>query len=218
MTTLPTRFMASLRLRSTIVALALAATLASGVASGGTVQITDFSANIIGHAPWNWDQSQKVLNISGTSYLEQSNLSPTVLQGADVISLTATWDPFNPGGIRNGPFEVQFTNSVGIVASASFTYDQFKSLAPGTDQTHTSTLTFFQGSIRAFDLMLLIGTGTTAGQQPTGDLFLVSMSASSSSPVPEIDPAGIGSVLALVTGTLGILERRRSTSRRRATH
>jgi len=143
MTTLPTRFLASLPLRSTIVALALAATLASNAASGGTVQITDFSANIIGHAPWNWDQSQKVLNISGTSYLEQSNLSPTVLQGADVISLTATWDPFNPGGIRNGPFEVQFTNSVGIVASASFTYDQFKSLAPGNrpnPHQHTDVL------------------------------------------------------------------------------
>jgi len=28
-------------------------------------------------------------------------------------------------------------------------------------------------------------------------------------PVPEIDPAGIGSVLALVTGALGLLERRR---------
>jgi hypothetical protein len=27
--------------------------------------------------------------------------------------------------------------------------------------------------------------------------------------VPEIDPAGIGSVLALVTGALGLLERRR---------
>jgi len=29
------------------------------------------------------------------------------------------------------------------------------------------------------------------------------------SAVPEIDPAGIGSVLALVTGALGLLERRR---------
>jgi hypothetical protein len=29
-----------------------------------------------------------------------------------------------------------------------------------------------------------------------------------SAPVPEIDPAGMGSVLALVTGALGLLERR----------
>jgi hypothetical protein len=33
--------------------------------------------------------------------------------------------------------------------------------------------------------------------------------AISVAPVPEIDPAGMGSVLALVTGTLGLLERRR---------
>lgn len=32
---------------------------------------------------------------------------------------------------------------------------------------------------------------------------------SSASPVPEIDPAGMGSVLALVVGSLGVLERRR---------
>jgi len=31
-----------------------------------------------------------------------------------------------------------------------------------------------------------------------------------STPVPEIDPAGLGSVLALVTGAIGLLERRRS--------
>jgi len=36
--------------------------------------------------------------------------------------------------------------------------------------------------------------------------FVVSVSAST---VPEIDPAGMGSVLALVTGALGLLERRR---------
>lgn len=32
------------------------------------------------------------------------------------------------------------------------------------------------------------------------------------SPVPEIDPAGLGSVLALVTGALGLLERRRAAT------
>ena len=31
--------------------------------------------------------------------------------------------------------------------------------------------------------------------------------------VPEIDPAGMGSVLALVSGTLGLLERKRSRAR-----
>lgn len=37
----------------------------------------------------------------------------------------------------------------------------------------------------------------------------VSLQFTPSSPVPEIDPAGMGGVLALVTGALGLLERRR---------
>ena len=37
----------------------------------------------------------------------------------------------------------------------------------------------------------------------------VSISRVSSSPVPEIDPAGFGSVAALITGALGLIERRR---------
>jgi len=41
--------------------------------------------------------------------------------------------------------------------------------------------------------------------------FRFSLSAEPRSAVPEIDPAGIGSVLALVAGALGLLERRRST-------
>ena len=39
-------------------------------------------------------------------------------------------------------------------------------------------------------------------------IFSIDATAASS-PVPEIDPAGMGSVLALVTGALGVLERRR---------
>lgn len=33
--------------------------------------------------------------------------------------------------------------------------------------------------------------------------------ASGPAPVPEIDPAGMGSVLALVTGAIGLIEQRR---------
>jgi len=46
---------------------------------------------------------------------------------------------------------------------------------------------------------------------PSGKYFNFGFRLASpvSSPVPEIDPAGMGSVLALVTGALGLLERRR---------
>jgi hypothetical protein len=74
------------------------------------------------------------------------------------------------------------------------------------------SLTFLNaaGGITGFDPSLFVLSGAYAGQSS------VSLSGSSlvlniqgSAPVPEIDPAGLGSVLALVTGTLGLLERRR---------
>jgi len=54
-------------------------------------------------------------------------------------------------------------------------------------------------------LGLTPGTATYSwGSGATADSLTVNIAA-----VPEIDPAGIGSVLALVTGALGLLERRR---------
>lgn len=82
---------------------------------------------------------------------------------------------------------------------------------PGTPYS----LTFLNaaGGITGFDPSLFVLSGAYAGQSS------VSLSGSSlvlniqgSAPVPEIDPAGMGSVLALVTGTLGLLERRRRQS------
>ena len=79
---------------------------------------------------------------------------------------------------------------------------------PGTPYS----LTFLNAAegITGFDPSLFVLSGAYAGQSS------VSLSGSSlvlnlqgSAPVPEIDPAGLGSVLALVTGTLGLLERRR---------
>ena len=69
----------------------------------------------------------------------------------------------------------------------------------------------------------VIGTFIAAGSSQTITLQGVTMNSSpydsptinalqvrrASSPVPEIDPAGVASVLALVTGALGLLERRR---------
>lgn len=66
------------------------------------------------------------------------------------------------------------------------------------------------GGITGFDPSKFVVSGSYAGHSS------VSLSGSSlvlnlqgSAPVPEIDPAGLGSVLALVTGALGLVERRR---------
>jgi len=55
-------------------------------------------------------------------------------------------------------------------------------------------------------------TDFTYGEEHHGG-FRLAGSVSSPSGVPEIDPAGLGSVLALVTGSLGLLERRRRDRR-----
>lgn len=69
------------------------------------------------------------------------------------------------------------------------------------------------GGITGFDASKFVVSGSYAAQSS------VSLSGSSlvlnlqgSAPVPEIDPAGLGSILALVTGTFGLLERRRALS------
>jgi hypothetical protein len=49
----------------------------------------------------------------------------------------------------------------------------------------------------------------TSGGDPYVSLLLLNAVPTPSSAVPEIDPAGFGSVAALVTGALGLIERRR---------
>ncbi len=63
------------------------------------------------------------------------------------------------------------------------------------------------------DLSFLDSTNTRLffGTQSTSTTF-DDLSITGSTPVPEIDPAGIGSVLALVAGALGVLERRRKVA------
>ena len=82
---------------------------------------------------------------------------------------------------------------------------------PGTPYS----LTFLNaaGGITGFDPSLFVLSGAYAGQSSvtlSGSSLVLNIQGSA--PVPEIDPAGMGSVLALVTGTLGLLERRRRQS------
>ncbi len=56
---------------------------------------------------------------------------------------------------------------------------------------------------------------TQAGPPPSSFVaFAMSFGTTQSAPVPEIDPSGVGSVLALVSGALGLLERRRLIAKR----
>lgn len=76
--------------------------------------------------------------------------------------------------------------------------------------TNGSVGQFAIGSFTADAATLSIMFDSVAGSGPFWPLINGFQVRDVSSPVPEIDPAGIGSVLALVTGALGLLERRRS--------
>jgi ubiquitin len=74
------------------------------------------------------------------------------------------------------------------------------------------SLTFLNaaGGITGFDPSLFVLSGAYAGQSSvslSGSSLVLNIQGSAA--VPEIDPAGMGSVLALVTGALGLLDRRR---------
>jgi len=106
-------------------------------------------------------------------------------------------------------------------APGSITLDIFayQGAVAGTPTGYSSATSFSlaflsaAGGITGFDASKFVVSGSYAAQSS------VSLSGSSlvlnlqgSAPVPEIDPAGLGSILALVTGTFGLLERRRALS------
>ena len=59
------------------------------------------------------------------------------------------------------------------------------------------------------DFTDVVSTGLAEGQHATFNAATGSISISRAGPVPEIDPSGMGNVVALVAGVLGLLERRR---------
>jgi hypothetical protein len=69
----------------------------------------------------------------------------------------------------------------------------------------------------SFSFVQAVAPGTTIdfaayGGYAYGNTPIDARISGSLNAVPEIDPAGLGSVLALVTGALGIVERRRATA------
>lgn len=67
----------------------------------------------------------------------------------------------------------------------------------------------YAGNTSAANLWITASNGNYYGSPRPMYGLSEELTASGGSPVPEIDPAGMGSVLALVSGVLGLLERRR---------
>jgi len=179
-------------------------------ASGNLAYSYDVTFSNVTFAP-GWSQSHPLLpdHTEGNSFGFQQApnhawIDPPTATGYDYqmtdSSLFTKIMSFPTG--FTGPFEVLAdgfslgnftdTDSVDFVSLLGHGVSSFhiRGITPAVDGTDAS----------AFPVLLEF-------DNPTASLTITAVDAASL--VPEIDPAGMGSVLALVTGTLGLLERRR---------
>jgi len=183
--------------------------------TAGTVQICDFTASgttAIGvhGGRWLWDQPSRTLLVGlsnvDADYLQwdYSALDVIDIAGGTALQLTGSWAPDTPGApTASGSFVVELQNSGALIALARFTYGEF---VGGNTVSHALE---WSNPVPTTHVTQWELHGAGFPNNTDGDLQLTNMLVVTGSPVPEIDPAGLGSVLALVTGTLGLLERRR---------
>jgi len=119
------------------------------------------------------------------------------------------------GGLTNAQaYSVQWWTN-----DSSLTYGSLTTASGVSSVTLDPNTTDTVGGLGQYVIGSFTASGTTqsftltgsAGHDPNFDFPMISglQVRTASAPVPEIGPAGLGSVLALVTGALGLLERRR---------
>jgi hypothetical protein len=179
---------------------------------GGTLTTYTTAATLSGVSIWHGPSTDPAVFWNGTS--APQNLYTWILQPKQLA--------FHPG--PGGEYSViRFTTP----AAGSFA---LSSAFEGIDYVGTTTqvyvlqngTTLFSGPINgygsnaSFSTTVLLSAGESidfAVGYSNGsylyDTTSISAILTTTSSIPEVDPAGIGSVLALITGSLGLLERRR---------
>jgi sulfatase modifying factor 1 len=152
------------------------------------------------------------------TYAMQSNSTPLTV-GATLVgtgTLSAV-SPVTTGNSANFNFAADWNSQDGNVttvgtnggASAYGTFDMSGNVREWTDLTGSA------GSTRALrggayiSAAFGVSTGYRGVVSPTYTEYSDGGFRLASASVPEVDPAGMGSVIAFVTGALGLLERRR---------
>ena len=200
---------------SRVLAVMAAIAVAAGPrAEAGIVQITDFtlsggtsSITAIGGL-WQWNQANRELGVdsnAASDYLFGTIFpgSAPNIQGVTTVSLTAAWTPLDPPNTPDGQFILALYNQGDLKASAVYNYGNFAS-----GQTVVKSLTWATNPANTIvDQWQIIGNGNS--DQAFGDLVLTNMSVSTSAAVPEIDPGSASAALAVLFGSLGLVERNR---------
>ena len=151
------------------------------------------------------------------SYATQSDSAPGNILGSGTNQ--ANYAPANVHSVTQaGTSSTQnFLTDVGAFTasqSASGTFDQSGNVNEWNDLTGAANSSRgirggFFGNLNTSDVSSSYGLTVSAQFEFDSIGFRLASPASSPSVVPEIDPAGMGSVAALLTGALGLLERRR---------
>ena len=199
---------------SRVLAVMAAIAVAAGPrAEAGIVQITDFtlsggtsSITAFGGL-WLWNQAYRELDVgSNTSsdYLFGTIFpgSAPNIQGVTTVSLTAAWTPLP--STPDGEFILALLNQGAARASAVYNYGDF---AGGQTVIKSLTWTTNSSVSTLVDQWQIIGNGNS--DQIIGNLVLTNMSVSTSAAVPEIDPGSASAALAVLFGSLGLVERNR---------
>jgi sulfatase modifying factor 1 len=158
------------------------------------------------------------------AYATQSNSEP-----GNIIGSAANQANYKIGAgysvTQSGDYDAEqnYLTDVGVFSgSGSFygTFDQSGNVyqwndLDGSDVPYRGIRGgYWNNDVNAFCLSSSFGiVGLPPSYEDAALGFRLASPVSGPSPVPEIDPAGMGSVLALVTGALGLLERRRLKSK-----
>ena len=124
-----------------------------------------------------------------------------ILNAADLPSISAY------SLLSNTPYSI-FVNSA---SGSAIALRRQQSLVDGAAANAAYTVT------NGFTVLDTFRNNTPNYQNVTGSswaAFAMSFGTTQATPIPEIDPSGVGSVLALVSGALGLLERRRLMAKR----
>jgi hypothetical protein len=190
----------------------------AGVFNGGTLDVVDGDLTFTdGTIALNADVS---VNGGSGTFINQAILA---LSGSQ--SVTGNFQQTSGGtmlidllGVTAGTYGHLFISGAADFAGGLALDDT--SLSGGLSGGQTFELFSFSSYSGGFDLLSVDGTDFTSlgsGQWAYGSLTLtevwtsttMSLTVTGATTVPEIDPNSLGSVLALVLGSLGLLERRR---------